>query len=131
MVNPRKAYPADPALIPVFDRSGRENLGHALETCVALELLRRGADVSYVRTAEGYEVDFLTRGIDEAEALIQVCAEPEEPATLERELRALDAAAAERRRATPHLITLRPETVRDAPRRVSVHSAAVWLLGQR
>jgi len=131
MVNPRKAYPADPALIPVFDRSGRGNLGHALETCVALELLRRGAEVSYVRTAEGYEVDFLARDIDGAEALIQVCAEPEEPATLARELRAIEAAAAEHRRAAPHLITLRPETVRDAPRGVSVHAAAVWLLGGR
>ena len=31
MVNPRKAYPVDPGLIPVFDRTGRANLGHALE----------------------------------------------------------------------------------------------------
>jgi predicted AAA+ superfamily ATPase len=27
MVNPRKAYPIDPGLIPVFDRSGEPNLG--------------------------------------------------------------------------------------------------------
>ncbi len=29
MVNPRKAYPVDPGLIPVFDRTGRSNVGHA------------------------------------------------------------------------------------------------------
>ena len=40
MVNPRKAYPVDPGLIPVFDRSGRANVGHALETAVLLELER-------------------------------------------------------------------------------------------
>ena len=42
MVNPRKSYPIDAGLIPVFDRSGRANLGHALETAVYLELERRG-----------------------------------------------------------------------------------------
>ena len=30
-------------LIPLFNRSGKANLGHALETCVMLELERRGA----------------------------------------------------------------------------------------
>lgn len=53
MVNPRKAYPVDPGLIPVFDRSGRANTGHALETAVLIELERRGASVTYVRTPEG------------------------------------------------------------------------------
>ncbi len=43
MVNPRKAYPVDPGLIPVFDRTGRANLGHAPETAVLLELERRAA----------------------------------------------------------------------------------------
>jgi len=42
MVNPRKVYPVDPGLIPVFDRTGRTNEGHALETVTALELERRG-----------------------------------------------------------------------------------------
>ncbi len=62
MVNPRKAYPVDPGLIPVFDRTGRANLGHALETAVLVELERRGFEVTYVRTPAGYEVDFLARG---------------------------------------------------------------------
>ena len=41
MVNPRKIYPVDPGLIPVFDRTGRATIGHALETVVMLELERR------------------------------------------------------------------------------------------
>ena len=64
MANPRKAYPIDPGLIAVFDRSGRANLGHALETAVALELDRRGAEKAYVRTKDGHEVDFLARFVD-------------------------------------------------------------------
>ena len=62
MVNPRKAYPVDAGLIPVFDRTGRANIGHALETAVLIELERRRLDVTYVRTRQGYEVDFLARG---------------------------------------------------------------------
>ena len=52
MVNPRKAYPVDPGLIPLFDRTGRANVGPALETVVLVELERRRFDVTYVRTPE-------------------------------------------------------------------------------
>jgi hypothetical protein len=41
MVNPRKAYPVDPGLIALFERSGRSHTGRALETVVLLELERR------------------------------------------------------------------------------------------
>lgn len=57
MVNPRKAYPVDAGLIGVYDRTGRANTGHALETAVLIELERRGSEVTYVRTSEGFEVD--------------------------------------------------------------------------
>ena len=57
MVNPRKVYPVDPGLIPVYDRVGRPNLGAALETAVLVELERRGCEVAYVRTREGFEVE--------------------------------------------------------------------------
>jgi predicted AAA+ superfamily ATPase len=93
--NPRKAYPADPALIPVFDRSGRSNIGHALENAVFIELLRRAAEVAYVKTAAGYEVDFLARAADGRQDLIQVCASVDDAATLAREIRALQDAARE------------------------------------
>lgn len=89
MVNPRKAYPVDAGLIPAFDRSGRANLGHALETAVLIELERRGCEVTYVRTPEGYEVDFLARSPDGDTELIQVCADASDRDTASRELRAL------------------------------------------
>ncbi len=129
MVNPRKVYPVDPGLIPVYDRSGKANLGQALETCVRLELERRGAEVGYVRTASGFEVDFLARHPDGRQELIQVCADVDAAATRERETRALMEAAREHRRATLHLVSLAPETGGPWPRRIAVHAAAVWLLG--
>lgn len=128
MVNPRKAYPVDPALIPVFDRTGRANLGHALETVVRLELERRGASVTYVRIAGGHEVDFLARDPEHGEALIQVCEELDTPETRERETRALLAAAKEHPRASLHLITLAPETAPAVPEQIEVHWAPSWLL---
>ena len=129
MVNPRKVYPIDPGLIPVFDRSGKANVGHALETCVLLELERRGAEVAYVRTVGGFEVDFLARYPDGQEDLIQVCADLDTAATREREARALLQAADEYKRASLRLITLQAETARDLPKAVTVHSAVAWLLG--
>jgi predicted AAA+ superfamily ATPase len=61
MVNPRKAYPIDPALISLYERTGRANLGHALEIVVPLELEGRACETDYVRTRDRYEVDFFAR----------------------------------------------------------------------
>ncbi len=131
MVNPRKVYPIDPGLIPVFDRSGKANLGHALETCVLLDLERRGAEISYVRTESGFEVDFLARYPDGKEELIQVCADLDVPNVREREARALTEAAREHRRATLHIVSLDPVIAPDISRNVTLHSAAAWLLMEK
>lgn len=127
--NPRKLYPADPGLIGAFDASGRAHLGHALETVVLHELERRGAEVGYVKTDEGLEVDFLARVPAAGEELIQVCADVTARATLERELRALDAAGRKHRRARRRLLVLDRDssTGVDVPG-VQVESACEWLL---
>ena len=131
MVNPRKAYPIDMGLIPVFDPTGRANLGHALEAAVMLELERRGAQISYLRTAEGFEVDFLIRYPEGGEELIQVCSDLDASTTREREIRALLAAGTERPGTLQRLISLVPETPRDLPPGVVWHSASEWLLSER
>ncbi len=128
MVNPRKVYPVDPGLIPVFDRSGRSNLGHALETAVRIELERRGLESFYVRTKDGFEVDFLARSPEGSEALIQVCLDLAETGVMEREVRGLLSAAQEYPRAALKIVTLFPETARNIPENIQVHDAAVWLL---
>ena len=128
MVNPRKAYPVDPGLIPVFDRSGKANLGHALETVVALELERRGAELAYVRTADDREVDFLARYPDGSQQLMQVCADLDAPATREREVQGLLDAAREHPRARLQIVAMNTETVSGVPPTIAVHAAADWLL---
>jgi len=128
MVNPRKIYPIDPGIIPIYDRTGRIEAGHVLETCVLLELERRGAEIAYVRTKAGFEVDFLARYPDGREDLVQVCADLNERAVCDREVRALREASGEHPRAELHIITLHPESARDLPANMAVHSAAAWLL---
>lgn len=127
--NPRKLYPADPGLIGAFDTSGRANLGHALETVVLHELERRGAEICYMKTKDGLEVDFLARYRAAGAELIQVCADVTARATLERELRALDAAGCEHRRADRRLLVLDRESASrvNAPG-LQVQAASEWLL---
>lgn len=129
MVNPRKAYPVDPGLIALFERSGREHQGRALETVILIELERRGYEVAYVRTREGFEVDFLAHRLSEAPLLIQVCLESEGDETWERELRALDAASAAYPDAQPVLVTLDAvPPSRPLPRGMTWAPASHWLL---
>ena len=129
MVNPRKAYPVDPGLISVFDLTGRANVGHALETAVLVELERRRFEVTYVRTHEGYEVDFLSRDATGEMELIQVCADLSDPATAERECRALTAAGKLLPRARKRLLTLTQDGFpAESPAGTEVQTAWEWLL---
>jgi len=129
MVNPRKAYPVDTGLIPVFDRTGRSGRGHALETAVLVELERRHRAVTWVRTPGGFEVDFLARTPDGQTELVQVCADASDPDTARRELRALEDARAQHPEAGKLLLVLTrdgmPESV---PKDVRVRSAWEWML---
>ena len=127
--NPRKVYPADPGLIDAFDTSGRSNTGHALETAVYNELSRRGADVTYVKTNDGFEVDFLARHPDGRQELIQVCADATDATTWQRETRALDAAHAEHPRAERTVIVLDAAAARALKHpKTQMLPAHQWLL---
>lgn len=128
-VNPRKAYPVDPGLIPVFDRSAKANTGHALEVAVFNELQRRGAEVTYVKTPRDFEVDFLARHAAGGESLLQVSASVDQPETLDREVRALQDAAPRYPQAEQLLLTAEsrlpfPET----PSPIRVLPAWQWML---
>lgn len=129
--NPRKLYPVDPGLIRAYDTSGRSNLGHALETAVLNELERRKAEVGYVKTDEGFEVDFHVRHLGGAEELVQVCVDPSAPATMDRELRALIQTAQTDPRATRRLLVLtRDQAIPLGASAVSVQPAYEWLLAE-
>ena len=128
--NPRKLYPADPGFIRAFDPSGRASAGHALETIVLNELERRGAEVGYVKTAGGLEVDFLARHPAAGEEMVQVCADPSAPETLKRELRALAEATKQHPRAARRLLVLDRDALARVRRAagVEVQPAYEWLL---
>lgn len=129
MVNPRKAYPVDPGLIPLFDRTGRTNVGHALETIVLLELERRGFQVTYVRTPGGYEVDFLARRPGGPDELIQVTADATDVITAQRELRALAEAKDLYPTAVRRLLALTRDSLpADVPSGLIAQPAYEWLL---
>ena len=129
MVNPRKVYPVDQGLIPIFDRTGRGNLGHSLETAVLVELQRRRCEVTYVRTAEGHEVDFLARTPEGAIHLIQVCADAADPDTANRELRALREAGRRWPKAKRWLLTLTQDSgPSEIPKGITVCPAYRWML---
>jgi hypothetical protein len=82
-----------------------------------------------VSTAAGWEVDFLATGSDVPSLLVQVCLETQDPTTLDREVRALEAAAREYPEASPVLITMDSTPPRDSlPARVAWRPAAGWLL---
>ena len=129
MVNPRKAYPIDPGLIPIYERVGRANLGHALETAVLIELQRRGCELHYLRTPQRNEVDFHAIDATGQTLLVQVCADATDPKTLERETRSLMEAQAVHPDARLILILLEslpPGAV--TPKDIEVTRAIEWFL---
>lgn len=129
--NPRKLYPVDVGMIAAFDRSGRANLGHSLEVVVQSELARRGAELGFVRTAGGFEVDFLARFADGRQELIQVCADLSDVATRARELRALEDAAKEYPHATRRLLVMDWSAKQlPVPDGIEVQPVYEWLLAQ-
>jgi predicted AAA+ superfamily ATPase len=128
-VNPRKVYPVDTGLIALFDRSGKANTGHALECAVLHQLQRSGAEVSYVHTPGGFEVDFHARYPDGREALLQVCADIHSQDTMTREIRALQDAKKQFPQARAQLIVLTPPTTRlSGPSDIELSLASAWLL---
>jgi predicted AAA+ superfamily ATPase len=130
--NPRKVYPIDPAIITAFDRSGKANSGHLLETVVLIELERRSAKVGYLFTPGGFEVDFLATEPQGKQMLIQVAADLSDKATREREFRSLADALPLYRRAQALLLTLTTTDAltaqSEAHAGVTVRPAWEWIL---
>jgi len=127
-VNPRKVYPVDTGLMALFDRSGKPNTGHALETAVLHELQRRGATVGYIHTRSGFEVDFCATLPDGQTWLVQVCHDVSDSDTLTREVRALQDAQPDWPRARPMLVALHTPPVAALPAPIELHRATAWLL---
>lgn len=129
MTNPRKAYPIDPSLIPLYERTGRKDCGPALEAVILLELERRGYTADWLRTGDGGEVTFFAHHPCARPLLVQVTLDTEVDPTWLRDVRSLAAAAEAYPDATALLLTLdtSPPT-RELPPPLRWMSAARWLL---
>jgi predicted AAA+ superfamily ATPase len=131
-VNPRKVYPVDPGLIPVFDRSGQPNIGHRLETVVLIELERRSCRVAYVKTKAGHEVDFVATDPEGNKTYIQVCSDAGAAEVRQRELRPLLEISASSAKTKLLLLTLTTTDVsvcqKEAGPDVTVKPVWEWLL---
>lgn len=93
------------------------------------QLERNGAEIGYVKTANGLEVDFLARYATGGEELLQVCADVSAEGTRAREVAALEEAAAHYPRAARRLLVLdrdsRAQAAQSAP---DAQPAYEWLL---
>ncbi len=94
-VNLKKIYAVDTGLVQAFTFHQNQNWGHLFENMIYLDLRRQGYRVFYYLTNSGYEVDFIAQAPDGRRRLIQVCWDPTQTDTFERETRALREAEAE------------------------------------
>ena len=85
-VAPKKVYAIDTGLASAVGFSFSANTGRLLENLVFLALRRRTQEVYYYTSPAGFEVDFY---LPETRELLQVTQNMEQPATREREVRAL------------------------------------------
>ncbi len=96
MVNPPKIYVVDTGLLNAMTLRNTRDHGHIMENAVFIGLRSNGYEVEYVKTENGYEVDFLARHPISGEvSLLQVCWDISNPETFTRELRGLRCAMGE------------------------------------
>jgi predicted AAA+ superfamily ATPase len=123
-VNPRKLYLADTGLITSFSLGLTPDRGAKLENLVFLTLRRQGFDITYGRTTNGHEVDFVYQSEGQW-YLLQVCWTTEQPDTREREIRALQAMECEHPGAVCQVITWMDEEEIDGIQIIPIWK---WLL---
>lgn len=92
---PKKIYAIDNGLIKANTFNFTDNLGKLLENQLYLDLRREGKKIFYYRTADGYEIDFITQDKQGEYEMIQVVFDANDPTTMQREERALHQAESE------------------------------------
>lgn len=116
LANPKKIYAIDHALVRSCSSGILVNSGHLLENMVFMDGRRRGRSLSYYRTRNGREVDFVWKDAAGELTLVQVCElMPEGCETRERELSAVREAQSEQPGCRAVVVTRDEETVVDSP----------------
>jgi predicted AAA+ superfamily ATPase len=89
-----KIYPIDTGYLTVFGMDAEASMGKYMESCIAVELVRRGSQapgqsVHYWRDGSGNEVDFVIMKRGRPERLIQSCFDVTDEKTYAREMKGL------------------------------------------
>lgn len=125
-VAPKKVYAIDTGLVNAVGFSFSPNTGKLLENLVYLALRRRTHEIYYYTSPGGFEVDFY---LPETRELIQVSHDLAQPATRERETRALmDALRGLGLTGGLILTDANSPAIQSAGLTLEVRSVAEWLL---
>ncbi len=131
--NYRKIYAVDWALADAVVPAEGVHPTRQFENMVYLELRRRGYGVSYYRTRQGYEINFVATDrkgtAGSGRHLFQVCYSLSDPDVRERELRALGKAASHLEAESCRVITLNSEEILEYDGvEIKIEPAWKWLL---
>ncbi len=127
---PKKVYAVNTGLANRVSLSFSHNLGALTENMVFLELLRRGADVSYYRTASGREVDFACRRGRALAELVQVTLSLADRQVRTREVAAMTEAMDEQKLDVGLVLTESDrQDIVSGRRTIKVRPLAGWLCG--
>lgn len=127
-IAPKKVYSIDTGLSNAVGFAFFANTGRLLENVVFLALRRKTKEIYYCISPGGYEVDFY---LPESHQLIQVAQNLENPATREREVRALmDAMRGLNLTRALILSDANAQPIEQNHLTVEIRSAAEWLMYQ-
>lgn len=90
-INPKKIYTIDPGLNRAVTLEYENDFGRLFENLIYLDLRRLNCKVSYYLTKDRYEIDFLAQTPQGQKKFFQVAWDIQNPTTLIREERALQA----------------------------------------
>jgi predicted AAA+ superfamily ATPase len=122
----KKVFPIDTGLANAIGFSFSANTGKLLEAVVFLALRRKTSEVFYYTTPAGFEVDFY---LPESRQLIQVSQSLSNPATREREVRALVDAMRSLKISQGLILTdANAESIKENGFTITIRSIAEWLL---
>ena len=125
-IAPKKVYAIDTGMAASVGFSFSANTGRLLENLIFLALRRRTKEIYYVSTTAGFEVDFY---LPETHSLIQVAQDLGQPATRDREIRALtDAMRALHLERGLILADANADAIERNGSKIEVRSIAEWLL---
>ena len=122
----KKVFPVDTGLANAVGFAFSANTGKLLESMVFLALRRKTSEIFYYTPPAGYEVDFY---LPESRQLIQVAQSLSNPATREREVRAIvDAMRALKISQGVILTDANVESIKENGFTITIRSIAEWLL---